>query len=68
MKRGLPAGEPGDQRRAGALPALDEELAAERLGDMPTATAYYTKLIEITDGTNTDRRELVAARQFLERK
>jgi tetratricopeptide (TPR) repeat protein len=42
--------------------------AAERLGDRAKAKAYYAKLVAMTDGANADRRELVAARQFLERK
>jgi hypothetical protein len=42
--------------------------AAERLGDTAKAKAYYAKRVAMTDGVNADRRELVAARQFLERK
>jgi tetratricopeptide (TPR) repeat protein len=42
--------------------------AAELLGDAAKAKAYYEKLVAMTDGANADRRELVAARQFLERK
>ena len=42
--------------------------AAERLGDTAKAKAYYAKLVAMTDGANGDRRELVAARQFLEWK
>jgi tetratricopeptide (TPR) repeat protein len=42
--------------------------AAERVGDTAKAKAYYGKLVAMTEGANTDRRELLAARQFLERK
>jgi Tfp pilus assembly protein PilF len=42
--------------------------AAERLGDTVKAKAYYARLLAMTDSANADRRELVAARQFLERK
>jgi tetratricopeptide (TPR) repeat protein len=42
--------------------------AAERLRDTAKAKAYYAKLVAMTDSVNADRRELVAARQFLERK
>jgi tetratricopeptide (TPR) repeat protein len=42
--------------------------AAARLGDTIKAKAYYAKLIAMTDTANADRRELVAARQFLERQ
>jgi tetratricopeptide (TPR) repeat protein len=41
--------------------------AAERLGDRAKAKAYYAKLVAMTDSANADRRELVAARQFLKR-
>jgi uncharacterized protein HemY len=42
--------------------------AAERIGDVAKAKNYYATLVAMTDGANADRRELVAARQFLERK
>jgi tetratricopeptide (TPR) repeat protein len=42
--------------------------AAELLGDTAKAKAYYAKLVAMTDSANADRRELVAARQFLQRK
>jgi tetratricopeptide (TPR) repeat protein len=43
-------------------------IAAERLGDTAKARAYYARLVAMTGSANADRRELVAARQFLERK
>jgi hypothetical protein len=43
-------------------------MAAERVGDTAKAKAYYEKLVAMTDSPNADRPELVAARQFLERK
>jgi tetratricopeptide (TPR) repeat protein len=39
--------------------------AAERLGETAKAKTYYSKLVAMTDGADADRRELVAARQFL---
>src|SRR6185295_16946554 len=42
--------------------------AAEVLGDTGKAKAYYEKLIGLTDGSNSDRGELVAARQFLAKR
>jgi tetratricopeptide (TPR) repeat protein len=42
--------------------------AAERLGETAKAKAYYAKLVAMADAANTDRRELVRAREFLERK
>ena len=42
--------------------------AAERLGDTAKAKAYYAKLVAMTDSAHADRRELVAARQYLERQ
>jgi Tfp pilus assembly protein PilF len=41
--------------------------AAERLGDMATARTFYAKLLAMTGDGDSDRRELAAARQFLER-
>jgi hypothetical protein len=42
--------------------------AAEHLGDTAKARTYYSKLLAMTDGSDADRRELAAARQFLERR
>ena len=42
--------------------------AAERLGDTVKARTYYSKLVAMTDGAEPDRRELAAARLFLERQ
>jgi hypothetical protein len=42
--------------------------AAEVLGDMGKAKAYNEKLIALTNGSNSDRGELVAARQFLSKR
>ena len=39
--------------------------AAEMLGDKRKAKAYYTKLVELTNGSTVDRPELTAARRFL---
>lgn len=41
--------------------------AAELLGDKPKAKAHYAKLVALAGGSGADRRELAAARQFLER-
>ena len=39
--------------------------AAELLGDSAKAKAFYGQLVTLTGGSNADRRELAAARQFL---
>jgi tetratricopeptide (TPR) repeat protein len=39
--------------------------AAERLGDATKAKQYYLKLSTLADGSDTDRPDLVAARNFL---
>jgi predicted Zn-dependent protease len=42
--------------------------AAERLGDKAKATSYNEKLIALTNGADTQRPELVKARQYLATK
>jgi tetratricopeptide (TPR) repeat protein len=39
--------------------------AAELVGDKAKARAYYRKLVDLTNGSNSDRHELAAARRFL---
>jgi len=39
--------------------------AAERLGDKEKARGYYQKVVALTDGVNTDRPDVLAARQAL---
>ncbi len=39
--------------------------AAEKLGDKTAAKANYEKLLALTDGSNSDRPELAAARKFV---
>jgi Tfp pilus assembly protein PilF len=39
--------------------------AAERLGDKAKAKDYYQKLVAMTDGGDSVRSELVAARKFI---
>jgi tetratricopeptide (TPR) repeat protein len=41
--------------------------AAERLGDREKARAYFGKLVSLTSGSTGDRRELIAAKEFLAR-
>ena len=41
--------------------------AAERLGDREKARAYYGWLVSLTSGPTGDRRELIAAKEFLAR-
>ena len=42
--------------------------AAAASGDTAKARTYYTKLVALTSGSNSDRPELVAAKKFLQGK